>query len=120
MAVASGPAGLVLARPVLTVLFTPAHVQVINNRGSAEQSTAAATRQSGYTRTRASVNRCGKCGLETGLKPRPLTGPLQKCLLRPCIGERMVHQWSKACKKTPTHHLNYYQCYWPVEWPILI
>ena len=31
MAVASGPAGPVLAGPVLTVAFTSAHAQVINN-----------------------------------------------------------------------------------------
>ena len=31
MAVASGPAGPVLAAPVLTVAFTSAHAQVINN-----------------------------------------------------------------------------------------
>ena len=53
MAVASGPAGPVLAGPVLTGAFTPAHAQVINNgalawemQQSGEQSTGAATRQS--------------------------------------------------------------------------
>ena len=48
MAVATG---LVLAGPVLTVAFTSAHAQVINNerwpgKQLGEQSTAAATRQS--------------------------------------------------------------------------
>ena len=31
MAVASGPAGLVLAGPVFTVIFGTAHVQIMNN-----------------------------------------------------------------------------------------
>ena len=32
MAVASGPAGPVLAGPVFTVIFETAHVQIINNK----------------------------------------------------------------------------------------
>ena len=83
MAVASGPAGPVLAGPVLTVAFTPAHAQVINNeleRWPGRCSNQSSQQLQRRDMSHALVLIAGEVWLEAGLRPRPSTGPLQKCL----------------------------------------